>query len=121
MIFFDLDGTLLDHKSAQERAALAWQRQLGSQLVPHSETELPAVWHAARARHGAAYARGEISFAEQRRRRIRDVMRDPQMSGAEADWYFALYLPIYEANWELFPDVWPCLERLGGQKMGVLT
>lgn len=62
-----------------------------------------------------ASARGEISFAEQRRRRIRDVICDSQLSDAQADEFFALYLPLYEANWELFPDVCPCLERLGGQ------
>ena len=121
MIFFDLDDTLLDHKGAQEKAALAWQRQLGPRLVPHSETELPAVWHAATVRHWAAYAHGKISFAEQRRRRIRDVMRDSLLSDALADEYFALHLRLYEDNWEIFPDVWPCMERLNGQKLGVLT
>ncbi|WP_123580850.1 HAD family hydrolase [Abditibacterium utsteinense] len=121
MIFFDLDDTLLDHRGAQDRAVLAWRRRLGPALVPHSEKELPAVWHAATVRHWAAYARGEISFAGQRRRRIRDVLRAPQLSDAQADEFFALYLPLYEANWEIFPDVWPCLERLNAQKLGILT
>ena len=121
MIFFDLDDTLLDHKGAQEKAARAWQQQLGPQLVPHSQAELSAVWHAARVRHFAAYARGKISVVEQRRRRIRDVMRDSVLSDAQADEYFACFMQIYESNWELFPDVWPCLQRLDEQKLGVLT
>jgi putative hydrolase of the HAD superfamily len=121
MIFFDLDDTLLDHQGAQTRAVIAWQRQLGAGLVPHSETDLPVVWQAAAVRHRATYERGQISFVEQCRRRIRDVLRDPEMPNARADEIFERYQLIYEASWQLFSDVLPTLELLSGQRLGVLT
>ena len=121
MIFFDLDDTLLDHRGAQDKAALAWREALGPRFVPHSETNFPEIWHSATLRNWKLFERGEISFGEQRRRRIRDVLRDPHLSDEGADEMFARFLPIYEANWQLFPDVLPSLELLRGQRLGVLT
>lgn len=121
MIFFDLDDTLLDHRSAQDKAALAWREAVGERLVPHSETNFPEIWHSTTLCHWKLFERGEISFAEQRRRRIRDILRDSHLSDQDADELFALYLPLYEANWRLFPDVLPCLELLRGQQLGVLS
>ncbi len=121
MIFFDLDDTLLDHSGAQHRAALAWREVVGADVVPHSEANFPNVWQSATLRHWKRFERGEISFAEQRRRRIREVLAQPDLADDEADQYFAFYLPLYEAQWKLFPDVIPCLELLRGQELGVLT
>lgn len=121
MLFFDLDDTLLDHQSAQEKAATAWHRELGSRFVPHTEANFPTVWREAATRNWAAYTRGDISFAEQRRRRIRDVLREPEMSDISADEHFARYLSYYEAYWQLFPDVVPALQLLQGQRLGILT
>lgn len=121
MIFFDLDDTLLDHRVAQDKAALAWREALGPRFVPHNETNFPEIWHSTTLVYWKLFERGEISFAEQQRRRIRDILRDPHLSDQGADDLFALYLPLYEANWQLFPDVLPCLELLRGQKLGVLS
>lgn len=44
-----------------------------------------------------------------------------RISDQGADEMFALFVPFYEANWRLFPDVLPCLELLRGQKIGILT
>lgn len=119
MLFFDLDDTLLDHRGAQDKAAIAWHRELGT--VPHPEANFPLVWHEAATRNWAAYTRGAISFIEQRRRRIREVLREPELSDLSADEHFARYLAHYEANWQLFPDVLPALQLLEGQRLGVLT
>lgn len=121
MIFFDLDDTLLDHRSAQNKAALAWREAMGARLVPHAESNFPEIWHSVTLCHWKLFERGEISFAEQRRRRIRDIMREPRLSDQSADEMFARYVPLYEANWKLFPDVLPCLELLRGQKLGVFS
>ncbi len=121
MIFFDLDDTLLDHSGAQQRAALDWRESVGTDFVPHSKANFPSVWQSAALRHWKRFERGEIFFVEQRRRRIREVLAQPDLADDEADQYFALYLPLYEAQWKLFPDVIPCLELLRGQRLGVLT
>ena len=121
MIFFDLDDTLLDNRSAQDKAALAWREAMGERLVPHAESNFPEIWHSTTLCYWKLFERGEISFTEQRRRRIRDIMRDPHLSNEGADEMFARYVPFYEANWQLFPDVLPCLELLKGHKLGVLT
>ena len=121
MIFFDLDDTLLDHRSAQDKAALAWREAIGVRLVPHVESNFPEIWHSATLRNWKLFERGEISFAEQRRRRVRDVLHNPHLPDQDADELFARFVPLYEANWRLFPDVLPCLELLDGQKLGVLT
>jgi len=121
MIFFDLDDTLLDHRGAQDKAALAWREAVGARFVPHSEAQLPEIWYSTTLRYWKLFERGEISFAEQRRHRIRDIVRDPNLSDEGADEMFALFVPLYEANWRLFPDVLPCLELLRGQKTGILT
>lgn len=121
MIFFDLDDTLLDHRSAQDKAALAWREAIGARLVPHAESNFPEIWHSTTLCYWKLFERGEISFTEQRRRRIRDIMREPRLSDQRADEMFARFVPFYEANWRLFPDVLPCLELLRGQRLGVLT
>ncbi len=121
MIFFDLDDTLLDHQGAQDKAALAWREAMGAHLVPHAESNSPEIWHSVTLRHWNLFERGEVSFAEQRRRRIRDIMREPRLSDQKTDELFARYVPFYEANWKLFPDVLPCLELLRGQKLAMFS
>ncbi len=121
MIVFDLDDTLLDHRGAQDKAALAWREALGARFVPQGEANFPEIWHSTTLRYWKLFERGEISFAEQSRRRIRDVLRDPHLPDQSADEYFARYVLLYEANWQLFPDVLPCLELLRGQELGILT
>ncbi len=121
MIFFDLDDTLLDHSGAQQRAALDWRVTLAADVLAQNQSNFPGIWQSAALRHWKRFERGEISFAEQRRRRVREVLGQPELSDAKADEYFALYLPLYEAQWRLFPDVIPALELLHGQRLGVLT
>jgi len=121
MIFFDLDDTLLDHRSAQDKAALAWREDVDARFVEQDATDFAEIWHSATLRNWKLFERGEISFAEQRRRRIRDIVRDPHLSAQDADALFARFVPFYEANWNLFPDVLPCLELLKDHQLGVLT
>lgn len=113
MIFFDLDDTLLDHRSAQDKAVVAWSEAVGARLVPYSQAQLPEIWRSATLRYWKLFEAGKIPFAEQRRRRIRDIVRDPNLSDQGADEMFARFVPFYEANWRLFPDVLPCLALSG--------
>jgi putative hydrolase of the HAD superfamily len=119
-IFFDLDDTLLDDRGAQEaylpQVYAAWQHAL-----PHAAADFPAVWRSALQHHFDRHVRGELSYVEQRRARIRDVFRAPSLADAEADRRMGEFLEIYEASWRLFDDVLPVLDALADRPLGVIT
>jgi putative hydrolase of the HAD superfamily len=117
-VLFDLDGTLLDHRGSVTRALHEWLPMLG--VVPSAR--VIDAWLTAEERHFPAWRRGEISFAEQRRRRLRDVL--PLLDNAvgddeELDRVFEGYLRHYESAWTLFDDVEPTLSELAIHGVGV--
>ena len=117
LVLFDLDDTLLDHKSADRKAATCLYENIGSQK---SLPEFLTAWDTAQERHYARYSAGEISFQEQRRERLREVI-DPTLTDTAADRIFAQFVAAYEANWLLFDDVLPCLNRLYTHRIGIIT
>ena len=115
MIFFDLDGTLLDHDAAERRGALAFAAAFGLEVSGFLEQ-----WREVSGRQLGRFLAGEIGFAEQRRLRVREML-GRELSGDEADRVSKVYLDAYENGWRLYPDVLPCLERLQGARLGVIT
>lgn len=118
-VVFDVDDTLIDHSEAERQAAILFRRQYDG-VLPGAEAAFPARWHAVAEKHFDAYAAGECSFQEQRRRRIREFF-GAGLDDAEADRIFAVYLRFYEESWAAFPDVLPGLDGLPGVSMGVLS
>jgi putative hydrolase of the HAD superfamily len=119
MVFFDIDDTLLDHAHAERTAAIGFGERHRAILVNHTGP-FEALWRTASERHMTRFLAGELSFQEQRRHRLRDVLRPP-LSDADADSYFGAYLALYEASWRLHDDVLPCLERLASCGLGVIS
>lgn len=117
-LFFDLDGTLLDHTVSEQKAALA----LYDAVKPAAYTpeEFSEVWHAAQERYFERYLTGAISYLGQRRARMREVVGG-HLSDAAVDELFDVYLAAYEAHWRIYPDVLGCFERLNGMALGVIT
>ena len=119
-IFFDLDDTLLDDRGAQDaylpQLYAAWQ-----QVLPHTAADFPAIWRRALQHHFDRHIRGELSYVEQRRARIRDVFQTPSLADAEADRRMSEFLEIYQASWRLFDDVFPVLDALADRPLGVIT
>ena len=121
-VIFDLDGTLLDHDGAVVRALGLWLPTIGRRV----DAALVHAWSAAEERHFPAWRAGQITFAEQRRRRLRDFL---PLIGLEADdderldAMFGDYLRCYEAAWTAFDDVEPALALLEpiGLRLAVLT
>ncbi|MFJ2298495.1 HAD family hydrolase [Oerskovia paurometabola] len=114
-VVLDLDGTLLDHDGSARAALAAWLPSLGVEPTD----ELVEAWFAAEERHFSAWSSREIIFAEQRRRRLRDVLPlagldlDVDLgSDAELDEVFAGYAACYEASWTAYDDVEPMLAVL---------
>jgi putative hydrolase of the HAD superfamily len=121
MIFFDIDQTLINHQHAQDAAVrLFWQKF--AFLLPDSPEEFGKHWQAVMEKHFATFTRGEISFVEHRRRRIRELFQaESYLTDDEADQRFAIYLQHYEKNWTLFDDVLSCLNALSNHKLGIIS
>jgi len=119
---FRLDGTLLDHVSSVTTALRDWLPTLNA--TP-TDVLLPA-WFAAEERHFPAWRARQISFAEQRRRRLRDFLPLLGMTPGGDDTLddiFASYLACYEAAWTKFDDVDLVITELrrSGLQIAVLT
>lgn len=116
MIFFDIDDTLVTNSRAQTQAALRFWDDFSDRLAP-TRQEFPAVWDAVMQKHFADCAAGRISFDEQRRRRMRDILGAEDKDGSA----FGAYLAHYEREWALFDDVLPCLDALNGTPLGIIS
>jgi putative hydrolase of the HAD superfamily len=121
MIILDIDDTVLDHSGAEEDAATLFGREFADRIPGYAEASFTTMWRAASERHIVSFLSGEISFQEQRRRRIREVFGSESMSAQEADILFDEYLRHYENSWRAFPDVVPFLEKFGGQGIGIVS
>ncbi len=117
-VIFDLDGTLIDHVGSATKALEGWLPELGATLTG----ELTAAWFVAEEKHFPAWRCREITFAEQRRRRLRDflpLIDSPVGDDAELDEVFCGYLKHYEAAWTCFDDVEATLEEIS--RLPVIT
>jgi putative hydrolase of the HAD superfamily len=121
-ILLDLDETLLRESEARNRAAVNFHGQFSS-LRAFSESDFLIHWHKLQERHFSRFTRGEISFAEHRRERLRELFQpyESDLSATELDARFDFYLTRYEKNWVLFDDVLPFLARATHCKLGIVT
>ena len=110
-ILLDIDGVLVDHRSAADAASWQWARALpGWGLGPQETAER---WEALDRKHFTRYQHGELDFDEQLRVRIRDfVPGGADISDAEADAHMAAYRSIYRSLWRAYDDVPDFLARL---------
>jgi putative hydrolase of the HAD superfamily len=122
MIFFDIDNTLLDHATTESRAALGFLHHFDHTL-PYSDAAFVTLWRQLTETHFNAFLKGEISFIEQRRRRIRDVFSgaDMVLDDLEADRTMQVYLDYFESNETLFPEVIPVLDALKDERLGIIS
>lgn len=98
----------------------AWLPRLGSS----GGESLFDAWIAAENRHYPAWRSGEISFAEQRRRRLRDflpLVGRPAGDDAALDLTFETYHDAYAAAWIAYPDAAAALTELCRFRLAVLT
>ena len=123
MIFFDIDGTLIDHASASAYASLALYDHFSGQ-IPSARDSFPVVWEEILNRHFNRFCRGEISIWDQRRERMREVFAAPELSDSEADARYHVFIREYEQRTRAYDDAEPCLQKLSptspktGEKWG---
>jgi putative hydrolase of the HAD superfamily len=109
-ILLDLDDTLLDDRDATAKGFVAFFSAHKHKCTYVDEEEALGAWRDAARRHWARYERGELSFQEQRRWRVRDVLGNP-LNDTDADTAFLVYQQVYEASWQLLPDASEFLAR----------
>jgi len=123
-LLLDLDDTLVDHRGAAERGVRAWLAGLGMGETPAELEEHVERWFVLEARHYERAQRGEISYTEQRRVRIRAFLPGWDLADdALADDVFAGFLGCYQAAWRAFDDAAAAIDAalVAGLKVGVLT
>ena len=118
MIFFDLDGTLLDD-DAEVQAAVARFHDRFRQELPADPAAFLVRWRELSECWFNRYLKGEVGFQGQRRGRMRELF--PELDDEEADRRYSVFLAGYEQNWRLFPDVQPALAALAGKPLGIIT
>lgn len=120
-VFFDLDGTLLDTRTATRLASLEFFNHFKA-LLSIAEENFPDLWEKNTLHCDELYLSRKLSFTEQRRHRIRTTFDDLSLSNVEADDRFSYYLSAYKRSWKAFLDVVPCLESLRRYaSLGVIT
>lgn len=119
-VLFDLDDTLLDHRGAAKDALRAWAVHAGLAIAAD---ELATTWQVLERRYYDMYQRGELTKIEQRRARVREVLRPTRLTDDEADAMFAAYWNLYRASWRPFPDAQDAVGRAqgAGLRVGLLT
>ncbi|WP_316676674.1 HAD family hydrolase [uncultured Tolumonas sp.] len=109
-LLLDLDDTLVDEGSARRQGVAALFRVHGPRYPALGEGQLEALWRGISRRHWQRYVAGEISFQEQRRGRMRELLGEP-LSAKAADAAFEPYRLAYEAAWRPLPDLHAFLDR----------
>ncbi|WP_369371505.1 HAD family hydrolase [Promicromonospora sp. Populi] len=120
VVLFDLDDTLVDQEGASRTALLDWLPELGLDL--DEPDELVAAWGSIAEEAFGRYQRRELTFAEQRRVRVREFL-GADATDDEADELFSGYLSRYEQAWTAFDDAVPALRRVrdAGLVVALLT
>jgi putative hydrolase of the HAD superfamily len=125
-MLFDLDGTLVDHDTAELAAISGWMQ--GAGFPSHVEdvpTEL--VWRRIGEEAFSEFFAGRTTLQEQRRLRMRRFLPlmgvdSSAMTDQQLDAHFEEYGWRYRQAWRPFPDVADCLSRLTDtHRIAVLT
>lgn len=122
MIFFDIDGTLLDHKGAEKEGINKFYFANRFNEICDFD-KFKEVWVKYSDKNFEKFLNKEYSFEQQRAMRIIDVYNEfnKQIAYDEALTKFKDYLDAYESSWKAYEDVIPCLNMLSGYKLGVIS
>lgn len=122
IIFFDLDGTLLDHKSSEYLGVKEFYNY-NKKYFKFSENEFYKAWCDISEKYFNIYLAGKLTFRQQRIERIKGLFRlaKIKLSYQDAEKKFNEYLLNYENSWQCFDDVKPCLESLKEYRLGIIS
>ncbi len=123
VIFFDIDGTVIDHTGAEKTGILSIFQKYRKILGNPQEEEFYSAWIKASEKHNKEYLKGKLSFKEQRIKRLKELFLHfhKSITEDEALRIFFEYLDIYETSWRCFDDVVPCLKDLKKHQLGIIS
>ena len=101
LLFFDLDGTLIDHRGAEEAAQKETFEAMPAAFGGRPFDEWLAAYRAANARLWAAYGKGEIGREELHLRRFAEPLEALGLPAAPAEEVGDAYLARYRRAWRL--------------------
>ena len=111
-IFFDLDETLIDIKYAQNEAIKSLYFNYGFD-DKSSLDKFVKTWDELTDYHYSFYTAKQISYDEQRKRRIEGLFSEFGVKlRQEALEIYAIYLTEFENSWKVFDGVIETLENL---------
>jgi putative hydrolase of the HAD superfamily len=120
VIFFDIDGTLIDHASASAAASLAFYDRF-QETISFARQDFPRIWESILTRQFDRFCRGELSVWGQRRERMREVFADPKLPDTDCDSRYRVFEAEYEPRTSAYEDVLPCLESLRERRLGIIS
>lgn len=120
MIFFDIDNTLLDDRTAQAAAALALYHANDSLQKQYAESTFAGIWKDAVHKNYQQYKAGKLTFGEHRLESVRTVFNAP-LNHPDALLLLDVYNTAYKDNWQLYPDVIPALEKYKTVTKGIIS
>ena len=122
-IFFDLDETLIDIKKAQNEAIESLYSKYGFDTKT-SLTEFIQKWDSLTEYHYKFYTTKQISYEEQRRRRVIDLFKDfGILLEQDPIEVYNAYLKEFENAWVVYDDVMDTLNELksNGYTLGLIS
>ncbi|MGD6993567.1 HAD family hydrolase [Sutcliffiella horikoshii] len=113
MIFFDIDGTLLDYDYAEREGILDFFRT-NPYLVSFTDQQAIKVWKQLSSEYFEKFLANELLFQEQKRVRMIELFKKVEiiLTNEEADEKFENYLSYYKKNWKAYADVIEVLDKL---------
>jgi len=121
-VFFDIDGTLIDHKASEKDALKKFM--LGNWDVFGSDFEfLYVMWEKLTREYRIIYEKGFLTFDDHRIKRMVALFAvyGFVITNEEAKEKLLEYQAYYEKSVRLYPDVLECLKELKGVKLGVIS
>lgn len=112
-LLFDLDDTILNSRVAQLNAILEFKKKY-KEFQNINDEEFINKWDVIMKAKYEKYLKGEITFQELRRERIKTMffVYDITITNSEAEKLFDSYQEIYEKNWKTFDDAEEVLDEL---------
>jgi len=122
MIFFDIDNTLLDHDHAMVQGAAVFQQKF-AKTFPISAQAFTARWVSLADQAYRQYLRGDLSLQEARIWRMQTLFQSvgADLSPVDALGLAEQAIDTYSGHWRLYPDVRPCLEKMTGLPLGIIS
>lgn len=101
MIFFDIDGTLIDFKQAEAAGIRTFYQTYGHHFTL-TEEAFHVEWRVVGARHFSRFLRGELSFEQQQAERVKSLfeLAAIRLTDREAGAYFGTYIRAFESSWQ---------------------